>query len=279
MSFGVERMIKDTAIVFVIFDGYEDLWDDAINLLKRFWPKHPPIYVFTNTKSHNWSDVTCIPVGKDAEWSKKVQKALEVIKEQYLILMLEDFYVGSIINDEEVMKLIDYMSTKHIKYCRLCNKNRIIPQHLPRFESGFPYEVIYQDQKYGISLQASIWERSYLSQAVGHGNYNAWVFEVNQVKKTLSAEHIPFAECISDPRNILHIQHGALQGKMLPDTVAYFKRIGCPLTTNREIMNRRQYIRFILKHLGKDLTPAFAKRWIKNIARKMGYSFLDEKWS
>ena len=41
-------MVENLAIVFTMFDGYEDLWDDAIKYIKKYWVNHPPIYVFTN---------------------------------------------------------------------------------------------------------------------------------------------------------------------------------------------------------------------------------------
>lgn len=272
-------MINDTAIVFIVFDGYEDLWDDAIRLIELYWPLHPPIYVFTNTITHNWPGIKCIPVGDKAEWSMKAQAAVDTVVEQYLILMLEDFYVGAAVDNRKIEELIGFMKSRNIEYCRLCDNNRIVPKLLPKYESGYPYEVIFEDQKYGINLQASVWKKSFLKQIVGKENYNAWVFEVNQTKKARTAEHVPFKRCISSPGNILHIKHGALQGKMLPPTVKYFAEIGHPLSTKRQVMDKYSYTRFIIKHLGKDLTPAFAVKWVKNLARKFGYTFLDEKWS
>ena len=65
--------MEDLAIVLTIFDGYEDLWDDCIRLIKKNWKNCPQIYVFTNEKIKNWENVKCVAVGKDAEWSKKVQ--------------------------------------------------------------------------------------------------------------------------------------------------------------------------------------------------------------
>lgn len=271
--------MNNTAIVLTIFDGYEDLWDDCIKLIKKNWINHPPIYVFTNKILRQWDDVVCIPVGEDAEWSRKVQKAVEIVKEDYIILLLEDFYIGKKIDINQFDLLLDFVKTEKIKYVKLCENNEVLHFRKKRFKKGLPYEVIYQDESYGISLQASLWEKNFLSELVGSQNYNAWIFELNQVKKSLCAEHIPFDFAVEDHRNILNIKHGALQGKMLPNTVNYFKKINMPLTTQRDIMSKKEYNKYFIKQLGQNIIPNCAKGFVKKIAEKFGYSFIDKKWS
>lgn len=269
---------NDIAIVVTVFDGYVDLWDDCIRLIKQNWKNHPLIYVFTNEIVKEWDDVICIPVGRDAEWSQKAQKAVEIVKEKYIILLLEDFYIGSKVDRSQIESLIYYMQRRKILYCKLCENNEIVHIKRKKFESGYPYEVIYEDEEYGISLQAAVWQREYLKNTVGEGNYNAWVFELNQVKKTQKASHIVNTKAISDPRNILNIKHGALQGKMIPETVEYFRTIKQPLTTKRELMSRKEYRKYYIKQFGKDVTPKFAVNFIKGIAEKLGFSFVSKKW-
>lgn len=271
-------MVNNTAIVFTIFDGYVDLWDDAIDFIDRYWVDHPQIYVFTNEIVKEWDNVICIPVGNDAEWSRKAQKAIEVVKEKYMIMLLEDFYVGAAINEAEVQALIYFMEDNNIKYCKLCDNNRIIQKRKRTFKNS-KYGVLYADEDYGISLQAAIWEKEFFKEMVGCNNYNAWVFELDRVKESRTAKHEILPYAIDDMRNILNIKHGALQGKMLPNTVKYFDRIGHPLSTSREIMSSKEYARYYIKQFGKDVVPKPAVRLAKEIAKKFGYTFVEEKWN
>lgn len=271
-------MIKNVAIAFIVFDGYVDLWDDAIKYMKKFWPDHPPIYVFTNEIIREWDDVTCIPVGVDAEWSRKAQKAIELIKEKYIILLLEDFYVGSAINNLAIEELISFMDANKIKYCKLCDNNRIIHKKKKKYKKS-QYSVLYTDEDYGISLQAAVWEREFLKKTIGVGNYNAWIFELNMVKASRGVKHKIMKFAIEDTRNILNIKHGALQGKMLPNTIKYFKKIDDPLATQREVMGKIDYYKYFMKQLGKDIVPRPAVKTVKTIAKKFGYSFVEEKWT
>ena len=270
-------MVENLAIVFTMFDGYEDLWDDAIKYIKKYWVNHPPIYVFTNEIEKKWDDVICIPTGKDAEWSRKAYKACEEIKEEYLILLLEDFYAGSAINNDEVQELLEFMKNNRIKYCKLCDNNRIVRKHKKKYRNS-KYEVMYADEDYGISLQPAIWEKRYLLNTLGEENYNAWIFELKQVKKSRCSKHEVLDYALEDTRNLLNIKHGALQGEMLPLTVKYFQEINDPLSTNRKIMGRREYSKYLFKQFGKDVVPKPAVKYVKKIAKKFGFNFVEEKW-
>lgn len=271
--------IKDLAIVLTIFDGYEDLWDDCIKKIKVFWKDHPPIYVFTNEIKKEWDGVKCFPVGKNAEWSMKARKAIEVIPEHFFILLLEDFFIGKKVNNDEIEKVLHLMQEDGISYCKLCENNEIIHRRKKKYCEGLPFEVIYKDEEYGISLQASLWNKEYFSDLLGNENYNAWVFELNQLKKTKGELHDVLYDAIDDPRNILNIYHGALQGKMIPKTVKYFERINMKLTTNRAVMSHSEYFRYWIKQLGRDIVPSFMQKKVKKIAQRFGMTFVDSKWS
>lgn len=271
-------MYEDIAIVLTIFDGYEDLWDDCIRFIEIFWPDHPHIYVITNEIVKTWPNVYCYPAGKDAEWSKKVQKAADIVTEKYVILLLEDFYIGAPVNNIKLQTLIKFIKDNNLKYCKLCDNNRAF-KPLKKHYDNSRYFVIYADEAYGVNLQASIWDKDYLIDTVGKENYNAWVFELNQLNETYNKPHKRLEFAIEDMSNILNIRHGALQGKMLPNTVRYFKRIGCPLSSDREVMSSILYFLCYLKFLGRQVIPGFAKKTIKSVARRLGYEFVSDKWT
>ena len=107
--------MEDLAIVLTIFDGYEDLWDDCIRLIKKNWKNCPPIYVFTNEKIKNWENVKCVAVGKDAEWSKKVQKIKDIVKEKYLLLGSKEF--ENVFNTK--YSYLNSIMLKYQNYCKI----------------------------------------------------------------------------------------------------------------------------------------------------------------
>lgn len=271
--------MDNIAIVLTIFDGYSDMWDDCINRINKYWNNHPPIYVFTNEIVKDWGEgVYCYSVGKDAEWSKKAKMATEIVKEDFIVLLLEDFFIGKKIDIHEVEKLIDFMKKNKIVYAKLCDNNRVLYKHKRKYNKNYPYEVIYKDERDAVCLQTSIWNRKFLGRLVGDENYNAWIFELNQIKKSIDAPHRINKNMIEDYRNILNIKHGALQGKLLPPTVRYFSKIKDPLFTDRSVMSTKEYTKYYIKQIGRDITPKIAKNIMKKIGRRMGYSFVSDKW-
>ena len=115
------------SIVFIGFDGYSDMWNDCISLIKRFWKDCPYKIMFVdNEKKVNWERVEVINAGKEAEWSKKVQIAIEKCNTPYIFLLLEDFLVGSKIDTNEIKNTIDFIKKENIQYYKKCSSKQYI---------------------------------------------------------------------------------------------------------------------------------------------------------
>ena len=262
-------------IVFIGFDGYSDLWNDCMGLFRRFWPDCPYEVLFVNnTKEISWPGVKVLHAGADAEWSRKVQLALAHCHTPYICLLLEDFFVGAAVKNaliEEVLQTIQRHKLLYYKFTRQFD----IKLPLPLFQN-YPYlHPIYQDQDYGISLQAAIWEVDYLKKLLGTDNYNAWKFEFVRVKEAQGKPHQPAQGCVFDERNILNLQHGVIQSKYLPNTVAYFKKQDIPLHIQRPIMSWAQYYKQFLIAYGKVKLPPSWRPYIKKLLETFGMKFVS----
>lgn len=267
-----ERM----TIVFICFDGYSDIWSDCINLFKVHWKECPyKIMLVNNTKEVMYDGVEIFHAGEDAEWSKKVQLAIEKAKSPYICLLLEDFLVGDVIDSNVINETLDYISQENIRYFKLVNMSRAVKNKDLYYNGSKFLHVIPQSDEYGVSLQAAIWERDYLKELVGKDNYNAWIFEFNQVKAARGKKNEPMPGCVFDERNILNLQHGIVQGKYLPCTINYFKKKGIELNVEREVMSYFQYYKIRLISKGKYLIPQKLREPVKKILEKAGMKFVS----
>ena len=74
-------MKTELAIVGIWYDGYYDIWEDFLELKEKFWPDCPyPMYIVNQTKELTYEkkyDATVIHAGADAEYSKKIQTAID----------------------------------------------------------------------------------------------------------------------------------------------------------------------------------------------------------
>lgn len=79
------------SLLIIGYDPYKDVWDHYFELLNKYWPDRPQTFLASNILMPNYENVTVIPCGEDAEWSKKVYTAIDAIPTDYVVLLLEDF--------------------------------------------------------------------------------------------------------------------------------------------------------------------------------------------
>lgn len=264
---------NDMAVLIVSYDGYSDLWDDFFNLLNLNWSDRAyPTYLANNTKPANYDGVEVINCGENAQWSTRTRFALSQIKEPYVCLLLEDYFIGQPVDGELIKNALDLLKNDRLKYYKLNSFSKISTDSY----KGLDYlKVIPKNLEYGISLQAAIWDKKYLIDLIGSGDYNAWKFEVDRIRETNTDTESPIIGCVYDNRNILNICHGVAQGKFLPPAIRYFKRRNYLINTSkRTVMSKREYLYYNLKGKGKFLIPKKLRSNVKQILNRFGFKFI-----
>lgn len=264
---------KKMAILMVGYDPYIDIWGDFFELYKRNWPDCPySIYLADNECGYNMDGLKVIHGGKEAEWSRKVQIALEKIEEEYVCLLLEDFYFGSLVDTELIENTLEFIEQEKIKYYKLTTFSKI---NTPIYKNLDYLHVLPGNLEYAISLQAGIWKKDFLKEKVGTENYNAWKFEVDRINEEKQGTKEPMEGCVFDERNILQIQHGVVQGKYLPEVIKYFDKRGYSLNqSKRQVMSFKENVIYKTKRFN---WPKPIKRILKGILHLMGVKFVTDK--
>lgn len=264
------------AILVIGFDGYSDLWDDYFGLLNKFWPNRKyPTFLSNNVLKPHYENVSVINCGHDAEWSRKVKLALEVIDNQYICLLLEDFFTGDVVINEEIDDAIEFISNNNVKYYKLNSFSKVNSSKYKKYKY---LHTIPGNLPYGVSLQPAIWEKRFLEELLGNENYNAWKFEYARVKESLNKTNFPLEGCVFDDRNILKIQHGVVQGQFLPPVVKYFEKRNYVLdTSKRKIMSTKDYVIYRLKINSKTIIPIIFQAPVKKVLKLFGLRFVSDK--
>lgn len=274
---GKKMDMDDISILIVGFDGYKDVWDRQIFLLNRYWKERPKTYLADSVLNPNYDGVEIINAGAGSEWSRKVQIALERINTPYVLLLLEDFFVTDYVDNRIIESIIRMIKKDRIKYYQL-----LVQLINPRWEKGKAYKrhkylkIIPNQKKYGINLQAAIWERDFLKRTVGSGNYNAWEFEINQLKKSnINQGKIEF---LIDVRNVLNITHAVVQSKYLRAAKRKLRKIGLNISEKeRTQLNRVDNFKYVFKLFMYSLTPKFLVRPFKAIGRILKVDFVTDR--
>lgn len=269
-------MNQDMTIVFIGFDGYSDMWDDCMNLFHRFWKDCPyPVMFVNNSKAVEYENVEVLHAGDDAEWSRKVQLAVERADTPYICLLLEDFFVGEKIDTDVIKDTLKLIAEDDIRYFKIVNNNRPLKNRDANYKGIKYLHVVPENDEYGVSLQAAIWKKDFLKEVLGTENYNAWKFEFDRVKEAEGKTGRPSKGVLVDDRNILKIKHGVMQSKYLPFTVKYFKKKGLDLNIQREVMGYPQYFRYWIVSAGKEILPKSWRVGVKHLLEKCGMKFVS----
>lgn len=266
---------KDMALVIIGFDGYKDVWNHYFYLLHKFWEDNPfPVYLINNEESgEEYKGVTTINCGKDAEWSRKAQIAVQQVKEKYICLLLEDFFTRDYVDTKKVEKALAFIKEKNIKYYKLTTFSKF---HTPHYGNYKFLYTIPKNKPYGISLQAAIWEKDFLKEKLGTDNYNAWTFEKDRIDEE-TRENVPLDGCVFDDRNILQIEHMIVQSQYLPPAIHYFKSIGYEIDLiERSMMGKKQYFIYSSKRFWSDILSSFNLAPLKSILKRLGMKFVSD---
>lgn len=117
-------------------DAYEDLWEPFFECLHTFWENiQYPIYLntehkkFKPQKEMKFSVTTLNQYGKKSiSWSKRFIEALERVPEEYIFLLLDDYFVCREVESpkfEEILDLLDKDKTiASVQMCGTRVRNR-----------------------------------------------------------------------------------------------------------------------------------------------------------
>lgn len=268
-----QQINDDISLLIIGYDLYVDVWNHYFELLNKYWTNRPKTYLATNTLAPNYKNVEVIQCGEEAEWSRKVYNSLKVIPSEYVVLLLEDFFTTKEVDNYEFTQLVNFCRENNVDYCKLKNQSKIVG---PSFMGKKHLHVIDKNTEYGISLQAAIWKKSFLQKLIGSGNYNAWIFELTQVKEKTHLK--PDNICIADDRNILEITHAVVQSKYLRKAIRVFKNQGYKIdTSQREVMSSSEEFKYNLKCKMAEITPDALKPFFKKIGKKMNVDFVSDR--
>lgn len=268
---------KDLSILIVGFDGYKDVWDIDIHLLNKYWSNRPKTYLATSVLRPEYNDVEIIPAGEGSEWSRKAYNALKVIKTRYVLLLLEDFFVSSPVDNALILDSLQLIKDNDIKFYQvLVQLIKSSWEKGDSFQGNKHIKIIPHDKKYPINLQAAIWDREFLLETIGEGNYNAWQFEIKQI--VIENLNVGKIEYLIDNRNILNIEHTIVQSKYLRAPLKRLLKNEPQIDiSDREILSVKEDFKYQFKLLMYSLTPKCLVKPFKKIGRWLRVDFVTDR--
>ncbi len=182
-------------------DLYEDAWYPFFKLFEIQWPDCPyPLVLNTETKKFNspFIDITIFNSG-NIPWSDRVLNALETIESEFVLFLLEDFFLMSPVKKEVFDSALSLISENE-KIGVICFNPDIDAR---AWKTKGSYSNYFTELKKGsiarINAVAALWRKDFFVKILKRGE-SPWEFEANGTKRGESCEELVL--CLSDTKNM-----------------------------------------------------------------------------
>jgi hypothetical protein len=170
-------MIKDKldnlSILVLSCDKYKNTWKPFFTLLDKYYHNHNETYLSTETLYSSGADWV-INTNSDI-WSERFREALKIIDTDYVLVMLDDFFIRRKVNDKLIAKALSTI---------IKDENIAVINFEKDYRKSDNYSKEFNKQRnmqvYLNSCQPSIWDRKILIDRLKE-NENAWQWETKTI--------------------------------------------------------------------------------------------------
>jgi hypothetical protein len=139
-------------ILIMSCDSYDDCWEPFSILYNKYFPNNYKTYIVTETKTCPYFDT----IKKTGAWTKRLREALQELDSEYVLLMLEDYFIHSKVDIKRIEQCLnDIKLTNAIVY-------NFEFKYRQGVELNNRYDIQLNNQHYLNSTQPSIWNRQRL---------------------------------------------------------------------------------------------------------------------
>jgi len=243
------------AILIVSCDKYSDLWNPFFKLFFRFWSDCPfNVYLLSNYKITNFPKVKTINIGSDLSWSDNLYKGLNLLKEDYIFLLLEDLFLIDFVNTNKIFNLFNLALNINANYLR------IKPSPKPDKKYNELIGVVSEGTLYRATSAVCIWKKGVLLKLL-KTNETAWDFEICG-----SARSDEYDKFFSTWKKYFYLINGVVRGKWQRNAVKKLKSLGVQIDLNkREVMTLKDTIIYFFQELRSRLLKCFPAKYRRKI--------------
>lgn len=269
-----EHKEEDLSVIVLSFDGYRDVWPYFFQTFTKYWGdcKYDK-YLINNEAQIQYSDFKVINTGKEKNWCYRAKKGIEQINSKYVLLLLEDYFIGTKVNSLDIIDAMNFIKDNDVRYFRITN----IPHTRRKKENNKTIYPIYENEEYGVNLQAAVWEKEYLIDILNQVEGSAWDFEMYFLKEAMNGRNQPKNGCYVSTQNIIDIHNGVLKGKWFPNTIKYFNKRGILINTEeRNRLSFSEVLNYNIRFNLRESLPYSMRKKLKRILVKCGVKFVTK---
>lgn len=173
-------------------DKCSDLWQPFFYLIKKNWPDFDrKVYLCTDsiTFAYEGLDIACpLRMPSGSTWSENLIALLKGVDEDYVLLMLEDFWLKEKVNEVRLHQCEEIIrNDPTIGF--ICLVHQLDPSPENPTSEKYPNLIEYgRHTPYRVTTQAGLWRRDYLLSLL-RKHESAWWFEMFGSKRSQRSDY------------------------------------------------------------------------------------------
>ena len=196
---------KDLTVIISSCDDYNILWDDFYKCFKANWGIDCEI-IFISESKNNSNFKTITPGFKP--WGQRQLEALNEVKTELVFWLLDDYFLCYKYSPHIFEKYINDFFKMDMDRLQISPDNYIdgkfhFERNNTKLHTESKYEMIDCNLEYSVTLQPSIWRKSYIKKIL-QKEYSPWDFEIkgskmNKSKKVYidrSIKYLPYFNAV-----------------------------------------------------------------------------------
>lgn len=205
-------------IVVLTSNKYVHMLTGFVHLFNKFYPNQEVTVVRYDVRPPKLPDnfkQFAIGNQSDYSWSSGLKHYLEQIEDEFVLLMLEDYYLDRLVNVGLINSIYNFMSANsHVFKFDLTDDRTKVPHKEHNWKmianDKDVYDVIQSDinAPFLASVQVAIWRRDFLLGILNKTD-NPWQFEKNKRTKTYLKKHDGIIlGCVNPPMSYVNVVGG-----------------------------------------------------------------------
>lgn len=251
------------SVLVLSCDKYSWLWDPFFKRFNYFWPdKAVKIYILTNYKKCNHSNITTVAIGEDLNWSENLLKCIDKINEKYIFVTFEDVFLNASVDKNYFEKIKKFIVDNEVEYVN--TKANPLPK-----SSGHHKDLtlLKVGMHYRASLANAFWRKDILRDLLRLGE-SPWEFEHNGSKRSNK-----YSKFYGTNQPLLSFDHILVGGKItrksakLPDVLEIIPESPFPIMSFIE--NIIFDIKVVRNKLFSRIIPTTFQQKLRNAFRRI----------
>jgi hypothetical protein len=203
-------------VIIMSCDSYDDCWKPFSILYNKYFPNNYKTHIVTETKTCSYFDT----IKKTGAWTKRLREALQELDSEYVLLMLEDYFIHSRVDNNKIKECL-----KIIK-----ETNSIVYNFEFKYRQCVgldnTYDIQLNNQVYLNSTQPSIWNRQRLIERLDK-EQTAQEWELTKIdSQYMHLINNTNEKIIDIGYDLTHRPWGIVKGKWSKETKELFDKEG-----------------------------------------------------